>query len=237
MRTLSKGEAAAVPLRTQFPSVKISVWALDMQSYASITAFASRCATLPGLSIAILNAGLGGSLASKTNAATGHDETIQVNYLSTALLSILLLPILAAKKEADDKPGRLTIVGSGTALFAAFPNLTADPLLASFDAPYTGFLAAGERYATSKVLVMMLVHQLARNVPSERVVVNTVEPGLTSGTGLHRDFSGGGALLMRVMKRVSARTPEQAAWTYVDAVAVHGRESHGGFVMFWEVCA
>jgi hypothetical protein len=69
------------------------------------------------------------------------------------------------------------------------------------------------------------------------VVVNTVEPGLTSGTGLHRDFSGGGALLMRVLKRVSARTPEQAAWTYVDAVGVQGRESHGGFVMFWEVCA
>ncbi|KAF2024507.1 putative short-chain dehydrogenase/reductase family protein, partial [Setomelanomma holmii] len=237
VRTTAKGKAAAGLLRAQYPSVKFSVWELDMLSYASIQAFAQRCNTLPKLDIAILNAGIGGSSTSKINESTGHEETIQVNYLSTAFLSILLLPILAPSlKDPFAAPGRLTIVGSGTAPFASFPQISADPLLPSFDIPFTGFTAAGERYATSKLLIMMLVHTLSTRIPSTRVIINTVEPGLTADTNLHGNFSGSGALVMRVMKKLSARTPEQAAWTYVDACGVKGEESHGGFVMFWEVC-
>ncbi|KAH7093435.1 putative short-chain dehydrogenase/reductase family protein [Paraphoma chrysanthemicola] len=248
VRSPSKAEPIATSLRTQHPDLRVSVWDLDMLSYASITSFASRCYTLPRLDIAILNAGVGGSFSSRTCEATGHEETIQVNYLSTALLSILLLPVLAGRPSSrrsnsngsvngkEVKPGRLTLVGSGTALFAAFENVKENPLLPSFDAPYSGFSAAGERYATSKLILTMFVHTLSQHVSSKRVIINTVEPGLTSGTSLHRDFSGGGALFMRVMKKLSARTPEQAAYTYVDAVGVHGEESHGAFIMFWEVC-
>ena len=235
VRSTQKGEAVAAPIRQAHPGVKIDVWDLDMLSYPSIQAFAQRCSTLPRLDIAILNAGVGSGPASQINASTGHEETIQVNYLSTALLAILLLPMLSPKTPLS-APGRLTIVGSGTALLATFANHAANPLLPSFDTPFSGFVAAGERYAVSKVLVMMLVHQLSQLVSSDRVIINTVEPGLTSGTQLHRDFSGGGKVFMAVMKKTSAKTPEQAAYTYVDAVGVQGKESHGGFVMFWEVC-
>lgn len=110
--------------------------------------------------MAILNAGVGSGLTLCINPSTGHEETIQVNYLSTALLSILLLPNLAAKSPTS-LPGRLTIVGSGTALFAAFDNQNANPLIPSFDVPFSGLAAAQERYGTSKVLVKMLVYKLS----------------------------------------------------------------------------
>lgn len=234
VRSIEKGEAAAAAIRSAHPNCRIEVWELDMASYPSIQAFAERCKTLSKLDIAILNAGLGSGTTSRINPSTGHEETFQVNYLSTALLSILLLPTLAAKSPTST-PGRLTIVGSGTALTASFENRYANPLIPSFDVPFTGISAGFERYGTSKLLVLMLVHMLSQSVSSEKVIINTVEPGLTAGTSLHRNFTGPGQLMMAGMKKATAKTPEQAACTYVDAAMVHGRESHGGFIMLWQV--
>jgi len=212
VRSVDKGEAAAAPIRKAHPNCTVEVWPLDMLSYSSIQAFTERCKTLPRLDMAILNAGIGSSTTSRINPSTGHEETIQVNYLSTTLLSILLVPVLAAH-STPSSPGRLTIVGSGSALFASFENRNEDPLLPSFDIPFAGLIAAGERYGTSKLLVLMLVHELSLFVPADKVIINTVEPGLTSGTSLHRDFSGPGKYMMAAMKKMSAKTPEQAAWT------------------------
>src|ERR1700754_3901021 len=52
VRTPSKGEEAAAPLRTLYPKAKIDVWHLDMNSYESIRDFAQKCATLPRLDMA-----------------------------------------------------------------------------------------------------------------------------------------------------------------------------------------
>ncbi|KAH7383997.1 hypothetical protein BKA66DRAFT_417479 [Pyrenochaeta sp. MPI-SDFR-AT-0127] len=234
VRSISKGNEAAASIRKKHIDLKIDVWELDMLSYPSIQAFAQRCSTLPRLDIAILNAGAGGGAISKINESTGHEEVFQINYLSTALLAILLIPVLKPKTTGQ-QPGRLTIVGSGMGLLSSFSNRDAVPLIPSFDVPFSGFVAAGERYSVSKTLVMMLVQKLSEAVSADNVIINTVEPGLTSGTELHRDVSGAGQLLMKVMKKAMSRTPEQAAWTYVDACAAKGKESHGGFVMFWEV--
>lgn len=237
VRSISKGEEAAASFRHAHPDCRVEVWELDMLSYPSIQAFAERCKSLPNLDIAILNAGLGSGNVSRLNASTGHEETIQVNYLSTTLLSVLLLPLLAAPSPTrPSQPGRLTIIGSGTAFFASFPNRNADPLLPSFDIPFSGLSDASERYSVSKLLVCILTHRLSLFVPAEKVVINTVEPGLTSGTSLHRDFTGAGKYIMASMKKITAKTPEEAAWTYVDAVAGHGGESHGGMIMYFGVC-
>jgi NAD(P)-dependent dehydrogenase (short-subunit alcohol dehydrogenase family) len=97
VRSQIKGDEAAAQLRTTFPSVTISVWILDLESCDSIRAFADQCETLPRIDIAILNAGLMNSPYTIV-PATKHDITMQVNYLSTALLAILLIPLLRAKK-------------------------------------------------------------------------------------------------------------------------------------------
>lgn len=84
-------------LTLQLLSATINVWALDMESYESIQAFVRKCdAELPRMDYVVLNAGIG-PIAFATTRSTGHETTIQVNHLSTALLTLLLLPILKAK--------------------------------------------------------------------------------------------------------------------------------------------
>lgn len=92
-------------------------------------------------------------LTFETVRGISYEEAIQVNYLSTALLTILLLPILKAKSPAGS-PSRLTIAGAALALAAKFPNKNEDPLLPSFDDPKT--FNGIDRYNTSKLLAHII---------------------------------------------------------------------------------
>ncbi|KFA60247.1 hypothetical protein S40285_08072 [Stachybotrys chlorohalonatus IBT 40285] len=227
VRTVEKGKAAAEPLRKGFPQALIQVVQLDMLSYESIQTFAKHCSTLPRLDVAILGAAVFSS--EFKIMPTGHEEVFQVNYLSTTLLSMLLLPALKPKRSGDE-PGRLTIISSSTALYGEFAHRDADPIIPSFDnrESYRGFI---ERYSTSKLLVLMLTHKLSDLVSAEDVIINTVDPAFVADTSLHRTFPGLAARTFAFLKRVSARSLEQGAWTYVDGAVVKGKESHGGFIV------
>lgn len=231
VRSEPKGEAAATLLRASHHGAKIEVWRLDMASYESVQAFSKRCAALERLDTVILNASVFSS--EFRICGTGHEEAFQVNYLSTALLSVLLLPTLKDKTPRGC-PGRLTIVSSNMSLTNKFPARDAVPLLPSFDDEGRCGDAA-ERYATTKMLQLILAERLSSCVSAEDVVVNAVDPGLTAGSGLHRDFSGVASAFFGVAKALTARSVEEAAWIYLDAAAVKGAESHGGFVVNWEV--
>ncbi|KAF4629729.1 hypothetical protein G7Y89_g8414 [Cudoniella acicularis] len=98
VRSQSKGETAASELRRQFPTAQIEVWLLDLESYKSVLDFSTRCKTLPRADVAILNAGLA-MKRFRLVEETKHETTIQVNYLSTALLALLLLPLLKTRDE------------------------------------------------------------------------------------------------------------------------------------------
>ncbi|KAH7311440.1 short chain dehydrogenase [Stachybotrys elegans] len=227
VRTVAKGEAAAEPLRKAHPQAVIDVWPLDMLSYESIQAFAQSCAKLPQLDTVILNAAV--FPYEFKVAETGHEEAFQVNYLSTALLSILLLPLLKAK-HLGARPGRLTLISSSSALSPEFLNRDAKPIIPSFDdtAYYGSYM---ERYSTTKLLVLMLTHKLSQQVNAGDVIVTTVDPGYVGETSLHRTFTGIGAAIFGLLKRISSRNPQQGAWTYLDAVEVKGQEAHGGFIV------
>ena len=234
VRSVKKGEQAAVQLRKAHPKAKIEIWPLDMLSYDSIQKFAQRCATLQRLDIAVLNAAVGNPNF-RINPSTGHEEAFQVNYLSTALLATLLLPVLKAKSPPNT-PGRLSLVSSGLALIAPFANRDAVPLIPSFDDPKGWNLsAASDRYSTTKTMVLELVLKLSAYVSAEDVIVNAVDPGYTAGTGLDRNAPGWVKPILRILKSLAARSTKQAAWTYVDAAAVRGAETHGSFVMNWEI--
>lgn len=234
VRTVEKGEKVAAPLRKAHPKAKIEVWQLDMLSYESVQAFAAKCSTLPRLDKVLLNAG---SLMAdfETNKSTGHESTIQVNYLSTALLAILLLPILKAKRVSD-APGRMTIVASGLALTSKFPNRDANPLLPSFDVPADWSAAdAMERYSVSKTLVIMFLQRLAEIIDPSVVIVNTIEPGFIKGSGLQKNVPPLLRAITAVVKSLTGRTTQQGAWAHADALFVKGAESHGSLVMNWEL--
>lgn len=229
VRTVSKGEKVAEPLRTKYSSATIEVWQLDMVSYTSVQAFAQKCASLSRIDAVILNAGVAQSefLLSPHK----HEETFQVNYLSTALLSLLLLPILKEKRQPG-APARMTIVASGMALTSQFPNRDAVPLIPSFDDPAGwGVSAAVERYGVSKTLVLMLVQKLSEAVSERDVIINCVEPGMIKGTGLQSHSPALIRAMFGVVKLLAARPVEQGAWAYIDAVDGQGADTHGGLVL------
>ena len=179
-RSKSKGEDAAASLRTSFPAAKISVWILQQESYDSITAFAKQCESLPRIDIAILNIGVGNNEYTIV-PSTQHESTMQVNYLSTALVALLLLPILKSKKVANSlRPPVLSIVGSDSVYLATLE--TDGPVLPQFERreSFDGFAW----YWKSKLLLMLFIPRLAELVNPEDVLVNLTNPGLTTGTSL-----------------------------------------------------
>ncbi|KAL1870026.1 hypothetical protein Plec18167_007544 [Paecilomyces lecythidis] len=210
---MEKGEAAANTLRTDYPAARIDVWYLEMTSYETIQEFCRRADTdLSRLDITILNAGL--MQPKFTTCATGHEKVIQVNYLSTFLLAILMLPI---------------------SLWAKLSNRDKRPFLASFDDPKIHPWDPTERYFDSKGLGHLLFVRMLEYLNGDDVIVNLVEPGMCKDTGLQRDAKGAIALFLDTFKYLAGRKPEDGAWMYVDAAVVKGKESHGCFLMDWEI--
>jgi NAD(P)-dependent dehydrogenase (short-subunit alcohol dehydrogenase family) len=234
VRSLQKGEEAAGRLRKLYPKAKIDVWHLDMDSYESILAFARKCAALPRLDIAILSAGIM-NIKLDVNSFTGHEEMFQVNYLSTALLALLLLPILK-KKTPSDTPGRLTLVASGAALIAEFSERNEVLLLPAFD-KQEGWNSsvAKKRYDTTKGLVLMLTLKLSKTTKAENTVINVVDPTFTPGTSFFRNLP----FIFRVfawpLTTLLGTSVNNAACRYVDAAVERGKESHGSFLSDWEI--
>lgn len=109
-----KGERARQELINgrDLESEFVEVWKLDMLSYESILSFTKRAETLPRLDIAILNAGV--QKATEEFTSNGFEEGFQVNFLSTMLLAILLLPIIK-RKGTGGGPGRICVLSSGMA--------------------------------------------------------------------------------------------------------------------------
>jgi NAD(P)-dependent dehydrogenase (short-subunit alcohol dehydrogenase family) len=233
VRSVEKGESVASKFRLAHPNAKIEVWPLEMSSYESIQTFCQRVQTdLSRLDITILNAGaIQGEFGL---CPTGHEQVIQVNYLSTFLLAILMLPI-AKNKAPLGTPGRLTIVSSGVALWAKMPNRNERPLLSSFDDTKISPWDPVERYFSSKMLGHLFFVRLLEYLNSDDVIVNMVEPGMCKGSELHRDVKGGASIFLGIYKGLTGRKPENGAWAYVDASVVKGKESHGCFCMDWKI--
>jgi NAD(P)-dependent dehydrogenase (short-subunit alcohol dehydrogenase family) len=230
VRSIEKGKDAASKLSTANSEATIDVWALDMESYDSIQAFVRKCDTeLSRIDYTILNAGVS-PITFRTTSSTGHETAIQVNHISTILLTILLLPILKAK-HIRENPTRLTVVNSITAHLCKFSNRDQRPLLSSFDDTKITQWDPEERYGVSKLLPQLFLVKLTEHVKSDDVVINMVDPGLTKGTGLARDAKGAVRVASKAFFAIAGRPVNRGAATYVDALLGHGKESHGCFLM------
>ncbi|KAF5591053.1 WW domain-containing protein [Fusarium pseudoanthophilum] len=233
VRSEDKGNVAARQLRQTSPSTspQIYVWRLDMGSYSSVEGFAKRCETLSRINFVILNAGMG-DMTFHRNKTTGHEETIQVNFLSTMYLSVLLLPILKSRAPIA-KTGRLTVVSSGTALHCELPEAKADHIISALDLE-ANFDGMGH-YGKSKLLGHFFIDKLSQHVDPRDIVINLVDPGMTKGTGLMDKGTWLMRMAMATATKLFGRTQEQAASTYVDAAIVKGEESHGSYLMDWKI--
>ncbi|SPJ84384.1 related to short-chain dehydrogenase/reductase family protein, putative [Fusarium torulosum] len=236
VRSLEKGRAAAQKLKAVAPKARIDIWRLDMQSYDSVQEFANKCANeLSRIDFVILNAGLSPSVFDIV-PSTGHEVGIQVNHFSTALLTLLLIPILKTK-AGDNRPPRLTTVNSLTAHLCKFPNRDERPLLASFDDPDITPWSSQERYGVSKLINQLFLVKLCEKVNPDDVIINMVDPGLTKGTNLggHHEATGVAGMLGRSFFSIAGRPIDRGAASYTNAVYGHGKESHGCFLMSCEI--
>lgn len=188
VRNEEKGKAAAAKLAAAAAGATIEVWLLDHSSYDSILAFAERAKGLDRLDIVNLNAAVT-FMTQVFNPTTGHDEAIQVNYLSTALLAILLLPIVKEKGQHQGTPGRITFTSSEASAWTKFTEKSTDgPLLAAFDKPNPK-LDATDRQWVSKLLGQFLIAKLATEVPSSAVIINGASPGTIYDSEFMREIA------------------------------------------------
>lgn len=201
VRSPSKGEAARTELlayvkasHPELPEPDIQVWDLDMNSYDSVKKFVERYEKEGAhFDMAILNAAmipeefrLGGE---------GNEECIQVNYLSTALLALLLrkamqtsyarlLSTLPTADKLEIKEPVLQLVGSGICAWHAFPELEASTaanqtILEYLNTP-TNFI---EPYPTSKLLLQIFFFQLLAHLPpNNSITIRLVCPGINRTT-------------------------------------------------------
>ncbi|KAH9907428.1 NAD(P)-binding protein [Xylariomycetidae sp. FL2044] len=207
---------------------KIEVWRLDMNDYDSILAFAKRAETLERLDIAILNAAVR-KAAQVFNPATGYEEDVQVNFLSTVLLALCLLPIMKSKRWGAD-PGRMALVSSDSARTAVLAEAGESPMLPAFKRPQPGFTSAGQ-YNKSKLLAQLVMPWLKERASGCDVVVNMVTPGFCRRTGIMKELYG--PVLQTVSDLATwffGRSAAVGARIVVHAAVKSGPESHGHYI-------
>lgn len=154
---------------------------------------------------------------------------IQVNYLSNALLALLLLPILARTPQLKGHVPTLSFVGSmGQHFnnFAKLPNPLPKQLLArlSSKASYSPLA----QYPNSKLLVSLFVRELARHVPTG-VILNSLCPGTvdTAADDLLPFYL---RIPMNLNRRLRARTVSEGARTLIYASELAGLETDGKYI-------
>lgn len=217
----AKGQAAATGLlEDRGQGIVVEVWKIDLCSYESVCDFAKRTTSLERLDIVILNAGI---LPTKMelNPTTGHEQSIQVNYLSTVLLAILLLPVAKAKRAAQEHPTRITITSSDASAWTKFKERNENPLLPALDRP--GKVDMLDRTWLSKLLGQFFLVELAKHVPLSVAVINASTPGMVYDSEISRESKQTLAgKLAEVIRKPLGYTAEVGARMVVDAAVNHG---------------
>ncbi|KAI9883361.1 MAG: hypothetical protein M1823_004873 [Watsoniomyces obsoletus] len=230
VRSLERGEAARKSIleSTQRSPESIEVWELDLSSFASVKKFAERVIKdLSRLDILLENAGIS-TLDFKL--VEENESTVTVNVISTFLLALLLLPKLRETAKSFKVTPRLVVVSSEVHHWTAFPERNSERIFEELRVEEKARMM--DRYNVSKLLEVLIVRELAEHTSksdkSDKVIINTVNPGFCHSE-LLRDVKGGQKAFMAVMKGALARTTEEGSRTLVYAAAA-GEDTHGKYM-------
>jgi NAD(P)-dependent dehydrogenase (short-subunit alcohol dehydrogenase family) len=229
VRSIEKGESAKAKIISTLngkPKADVvEVWTLDMSSYPSIKAFASKASDqLEKIDIVVLNAGL--MNPNREVSEYGWENTIQVNTLSTTLLALLLLPKLCASKSLTSSTPVLEFVSS-----SMYNRCTIPPAFQSI--PLTSYsksenFAGQDQYAVSKFLLQCGIKSISKLVSPEEVIVTSVCPGACKSDLARSITNPVLKVVLVIMYALLFRTVEQGARTLVSGTS-QGEKSHGGF--------
>ncbi|KAI9743709.1 MAG: hypothetical protein M1818_003025 [Claussenomyces sp. TS43310] len=231
VRTLARGKDALAEIEAATGRTGVvELWELDYGKHDSLLAFGERARReLTRLDKVVLNAGI----ATETwGLLERHESSISVNVISTALLSLLLLPVLRASKERNGGDPYLEIVCSSVHSFARFKERKGKSIFATLDDERSSDMS--DRYQTSKLIQLFATREIAKRTAhsSPPVTINNVDPGFCY-TDLLRNAEGSNKVMINVMRALFAWTAEEGSRTLVHGT-VAGKESHG---VFMSVCA
>jgi retinol dehydrogenase-12 len=107
---------------------RVEVWNLNQGFIKSVNAFGKRVQGLPRLGVAILNAAIF-KFDWSTSPETGIESSLQGNHLTTALLTLYLLPILGKTSRELKQPTGLAATSSEVALWTPFKEQKLERIL------------------------------------------------------------------------------------------------------------
>ena len=143
----------------------------DLASLAEVRQFAETLLADYGrLDLLINNAGFGSAPDERLLTEDGHEYRFQVNYLSTFLLTHMLMP-----RVLDSAPSRIVNVSSGAQTPIDFNDVM-------IERDFSGRRA----YAQSKLAQVMFTHDLAEELEGTGVVVGSLHPATYMPTGMVR---------------------------------------------------
>lgn len=165
---------------------------------------------------------------------TDINVAIQINYLSTALLALLLLPSLKSSLSNPEAPVMTFVTTFG--LYPASPFMGAPrsgSYLKHLSNNKDGMMQANQ-YGRSKGLLLYFTRELASRVSKGKasaVTVNSADPGAawTPLTDPNRAM-----LIPRLIMAMSARDVDSGAKVMVNAVG-SSEDSHGGILLDYDL--
>lgn len=228
VRSESKGHEAKQDIlqTTGRSDSSIEVWSLDMNSYESIRAFATRASTLDRLDGVLANAGI---MTNNFTLSGGSEQTLNVNVIGTLFLYLLLAPQMRESGQRTGVTCRYVIPNSALHYMAPLAELqsTEEGLIDRLNDPEKANM--GRRYMLSKLLVVYAVRELAeRGAASKRglIIVNTPNPSFCK-SNLAQESAGSAAF--KVGERLLARSTEEGSRALVHGLFA-GEESNGQYL-------
>ncbi|KAF7796917.1 hypothetical protein EIP86_008102 [Pleurotus ostreatoroseus] len=242
-RSESKGKAALASIIKDTGYHDIELALFDMADFGSVIKFAESFQDEP-LDILVANAGI--LVPEYTVTEDGWESTLQVNHLSTALLSLLLMPNLIHTAQANGTISRMVIVSSDMHYWIKLEEelLDSPSLLQKLsEKAYCTPEVMEQRYSVTKralcftttlllhtdienlVLNVLFARGLNEHLPaSTPLIVNSVNPGYCYSE-LRRASSFGVLFRLWLMDITLGRTAEGGARQLIwAALGPDGRE-------------
>jgi NAD(P)-dependent dehydrogenase (short-subunit alcohol dehydrogenase family) len=179
----------------------------DLQSIRCIRKLVEQ--KVSHLDVVILNAGVY-TTSFQICPESGWEETIQVNALATAALSLHLRPLLAQSKNA-----KLLIVSSEAHAWAHPQHHSTKSLLENIGRSDSKTYPCYQRYHISKLLSVLWAKEICSRDEWRGIRVAAVSPGYTR-SGLFRTFND--TIPARTIERVACRLPAEGASQYIFAL-------------------
>ncbi|KAF5025736.1 hypothetical protein F66182_2203 [Fusarium sp. NRRL 66182] len=205
------------------PKPTILIWQADIMTFAGCQELGRKAQELEHLDHVLMTAGI---LAfHRRESPEGWETSIQVNFLSGALLSLLFLPLLKSS-PSNPSPPVLTFVTT----FGIYPSsfTMSMPKKGSYLKKLSNNkdgMEQAHQYGRSKALLLYFARELAARVSTagRKVTINSADPG-SAWTPLTNPNQA--KLIPRLIMNFGARDPEICATALVNGVSASA-EGHG----------